>query len=76
MLTILFNGIITIIFAFIYQVSLSGFSRKVVARIQKRYGPVFWQNFRDIFKFLFKETSISHGFIFDFGILGIYINHI
>ncbi|TYB31419.1 MAG: NADH-quinone oxidoreductase subunit H [Candidatus Mcinerneyibacterium aminivorans] len=68
-LNIIFRGLILIFGAFLFQVALSGFSRKVVARIQKRYGPVFWQNFRDIFKFLFKETSISHGFIFDFGVL-------
>src|SRR6056297_197585 len=65
----LIRGLLFLIGAFIFQVSLSGFSRKVVGRIQKRYGPVFWQNFRDIFKFLFKKTSISHGFIFDFGVL-------
>ena len=54
--------------AFVFQVALSGFSRKVVARIQKRRGPVFWQNFYDIGKLFFKKTSISHGFIFDFGV--------
>ena len=57
-----------IMLAFVFQVSLSGFSRKVVGRIQKRIGPRFWQNFWDIGKLLFKKTSISHGFIFEFGI--------
>ncbi|HPE29507.1 MAG TPA: NADH-quinone oxidoreductase subunit H [Candidatus Mcinerneyibacteriales bacterium] len=60
--------VLFIVGAFVFQVALSGFSRKVIARIQKRRGPVFWQNFYDIGKLFFKKTSISHGFIFDFGV--------
>lgn len=67
MITILL-GIALLLLAFIYTVTLEGIARKIVARIQRRYGPPFWQNFIDIFKGLTKH-SISHGFIFDFGVL-------
>lgn len=50
------------------QTSVSGVTRKTVARMQKRYGPVWYQNFRDIFKLLSKR-SISHGWVYDFGVM-------
>jgi len=50
------------------QTSVSGITRKTVARMQKRYGPVWYQNFRDIFKLLSKR-SISHGWVYDFGVM-------
>ncbi|KUK81396.1 NADH dehydrogenase [Mesotoga sp. Brook.08.105.5.1] len=62
------SGIALLVVAFVYTVTLEGIARKIEARIQRRYGPPFWQNFIDIFKSLTKY-SISHGFIFDFGIL-------
>jgi NADH-quinone oxidoreductase subunit H len=65
---IILKGAALIILAFVYTVTLEGIDRKITARIQRRYGPPFWQNFIDIFKALSKH-SISHGFIFDFGIL-------
>ncbi len=68
MVNMIILAVVFVIGAFIFQVTLSGFSRKVVARIQKRRGPTVFQNFYDIGKLLFKESSISHGFIFDFGI--------
>jgi len=43
-----------------------GIARKVVARVQKRIGPPFYQAYLDVFK-LFTKNSITHGFIFDFG---------
>ncbi|WP_068348477.1 respiratory chain complex I subunit 1 family protein [Kosmotoga arenicorallina] len=62
------KGAALLILAFFYTVTLEGIARKITARIQRRYGPPFWQNFIDIFKALTKH-SISHGFIFDFGVL-------
>lgn len=50
------------------QTSVSGVTRKTVARMQKRYGPVWYQNFRDIFKLLSKR-SITHGWVYDFGVM-------
>jgi len=50
------------------QTSVSGITRKTVARMQKRYGPVWFQNFRDIFKLLSKR-AITHGWVYDFGVI-------
>lgn len=50
------------------QTSVSGITRKTVARMQKRYGPVWFQNFRDIFKLLSKR-AITHGWVYDFGVM-------
>ena len=55
-------------FGWAWQTSVSGISRKTVARFQKRYGPVWYQNFRDTFKLLNKRGP-THGWIFDFGVL-------
>ncbi len=55
-------------FGFVLQTSIAGINRKVVARLQKRYGPRWYQEFIDIFKLLSKR-SISHGWIFDFGVI-------
>jgi len=43
-----------------------GIARKIVARIQKRYGPPIYQPYLDVLK-LFGKNAITHGFIFDFG---------
>lgn len=51
-----------------WQTSLSGITRKTVARMQKRYGPVWYQNFRDTFKLLNKRGP-THGWVFDFGVI-------
>ncbi|MCF8019335.1 MAG: NADH-quinone oxidoreductase subunit H [Vallitaleaceae bacterium] len=55
-------------FGWAWQTSISGITRKTVARLQKRYGPVWYQNFRDIFKLLNKRGP-SHGWVFDFGVI-------
>lgn len=57
-----------VLFAFIFQTSLTGINRKITARIQRRRGPVWYQQFLDIFKALTK-TSITHGWIYDFGVI-------
>jgi len=41
-----------------------GISRKLTARLQRRYGPPFWQSFIDVIK-AFSRKSISHNFIMD-----------
>ena len=43
-------GITVAFFGFALQTSIAGVNRKVVARIQKRYGPKWYQEFLDIFK--------------------------
>lgn len=68
MIITILSAIALLILAFAYTVTLEGIARKIEARIHRRCGPPFWQNFIDIFKSLTKH-SISHGFIFDFGVL-------
>ena len=53
---------------FIFQTSLTGFNRKVTARLQRRRGPRWYQQFLDIFKALSKQ-SLTHGWVYDFGVI-------
>lgn len=64
----IWQGILVLLGIFVFQVTLSGYARKLTARLQKRYGPPVIQNFWDIFKLFAKRSSISHGLLFEFGI--------
>lgn len=66
-LNILF-GLGVALFGFVLQTSIGGINRKIIARLQKRYGPKWYQEFLDIFKLLSKR-AVSHGWIFDFGVI-------
>ena len=57
-----------LLFAFVWQTSLDGINRKIVGRFQKRFGPKWYQQFRDIGKALSK-TGVSHGWVYDFGVM-------
>ncbi len=59
-------GFLAILGAFVFQTSLTGINRKVTARLQKRRGPKWYQQFIDIFK-AFSKSSITHGWVYDFG---------
>ena len=59
-------GFLMVLFAFVFQTTLTGFNRKVTGRIQKRRGARWYQQFLDIFKALSKQ-SITHGWVYDFG---------
>jgi NADH-quinone oxidoreductase subunit H len=61
-------GIGIAFFGFVLQTSIAGINRKIVGRLQKRHGPRWYQEFIDIFKLLSKR-SITHGWIFDFGVI-------
>ena len=61
-------GLGVALFGFVLQTAIGGINRKVVARLQKRRGPKWYQEFIDIFKLLSKR-SVSHGWIFDFGVI-------
>ncbi|BBE30962.1 NADH dehydrogenase [Tepiditoga spiralis] len=61
-------GILLLLIAFFWQVTVDGLQRKVTAKIQRRVGPPWYQNFMDIFK-AFSKSSISHGIIYDFGVM-------
>ena len=57
-----------IVIAFFFGLTLEGIGRKITARIQRRYGPPWYQNFIDVFKALSK-SSYTHGWIFDLGVV-------
>ena len=61
-------GFLVLLFAFILQTTVTGVNRKVTARLQKRYGVRWYQQFLDIFKAL-RKSAISHGWIYDFGVV-------
>ncbi|MCD6322656.1 MAG: NADH-quinone oxidoreductase subunit H [Clostridiales bacterium] len=61
-------GFLVLVGVFIFQTTLTGLNRKVTARLQKRYGARWYQQFLDIFKALRKDST-SHGWVFDFGII-------
>ena len=44
-----------------------GIERKVMARIQRRVGPPLYQPLIDTLKLLGKRSSVTHGFVYDFG---------
>jgi len=54
--------------AFVIGIFFLGLSRKIMARIHWRYGPPIAQPIIDIIK-LFNQRSISHGSIFNLGII-------
>lgn len=62
------TGLAILVFAFFWQTALSGVTRKIVARFHKRYGPKWYQEFRDIFK-LMTKTGVTHGWVYDFGVM-------
>lgn len=68
MMLMLLAGVGVALFGFVLQTSVAGVNRKIAARVQKRYGPKWYQEFLDIFKLLSKR-SVSHGWIFDFGVI-------
>jgi NADH-quinone oxidoreductase subunit H len=55
--------------AFVVAVFFLGLSRKVTARIQRRYGPPLYQPVIDMVKLLTQEENVSHGPVFDLGVL-------
>ena len=54
--------------AFVIGIFFIGLSRRIMARIQWRYGPPITQPIIDIVK-LFNQSSVSHGIIFGLGII-------
>ena len=54
--------------AFVIGIFFLGLFRKIAARIHRRYGPPLTQPVIDIIK-LFYQKSVSHGRLFDFGII-------
>jgi NADH-quinone oxidoreductase subunit H len=68
MVIMIFKIILMIFLAFIIGIFFLGLARKIIARIQWRYGPPITQPIIDIIK-LFNQGSMSHGVLFNFGII-------
>jgi NADH-quinone oxidoreductase subunit H len=60
--------ILVVVLACVTGLFFLGLYRKIMARIHWRYGPPLLQPVIDIIK-LFGQTSISHGILFDLGII-------
>jgi len=60
--------ILSPLLAVIIGIFFLGLSRKIMARIQWRYGPPITQPFIDLIR-LFSQRSVSHGHLFNFGII-------
>lgn len=60
-------GILLPFIAIILGLVYLGLERKITARVQRRYGPPFYQNIIDVLKLFFKGNLISHGVMFDLG---------
>jgi len=43
----------------IWALLVGGIDRKIVARLQGRYGPPFWQNITDFVKLLYKRGKVA-----------------
>jgi len=68
LISMILLGVLVAFGGFVLQTSMGGVNRKIIARLQKRYGPKWYQEFLDIFKLLSKRAT-SHGWIFDFGVI-------
>lgn len=64
----IFEFIVSPLLALIIGIFFLGLFRKIMARIHWRYGPPIYQPVIDIIK-LFYQKSVSHGFIFNWGII-------
>jgi len=62
-------NIILPLMALLVAVFFLGLSRKVTARIQRRHGPPIYQPVIDIVKLFSQDEHVSHGVLFDLGIL-------
>jgi len=70
-MTLVFNlliGLGVAFLGFVVQTANGGIIRKVIGRLQRRRGPIWYQEFLDIFKAC-SRRAITHGWIFDFGVI-------
>jgi len=56
------------IIALLMGLFLLGLSRKILARIHRRYGPPIYQPVIDVIR-MFSQVSISHGAVFELGVV-------
>ena len=57
------------IIALLISVLFLGLFRKITARIQRRYGPPIYQPVIDLVKLFTQHSNISHGLMFDAGLI-------
>jgi len=55
--------------AFFIGIFFMVYSRKYTARLQRRYGPPWFQPLYDILKLMAKRTNISHGYMHDISVM-------
>ncbi|AFK22877.1 respiratory chain complex I subunit 1 family protein [Pyrococcus sp. ST04] len=63
------KALLIILYATFVGFMFMGIIRKVTARIHRRIGPPIYQPIIDTIKFLSKKENITHGIIYDFGII-------
>lgn len=68
MVNIILEIIAIILLALLIGLFFLGLSRKIKARMHWRYGPPIAQPVIDIIKY-FNQTSTSHGYLFNFGVI-------
>ena len=61
--------VVSPLIAFLVAVFFLGLSRQIIARIQRRYGPPIYQPVIDVVKLLTQNDHVSHGPVFDLGII-------
>ncbi|MBS3762244.1 MAG: NADH-quinone oxidoreductase subunit H, partial [Planctomycetes bacterium] len=68
MVTTIIQIVLSPVIAFVVGVLFLGLSRKIIARIHRRYGPPIYQPVIDVVR-LFSQRSISHGALFELGVV-------
>lgn len=69
MFEVALRALFLLIYATFVGFIFMGIIRKVTARIHRRIGPPLYQPILDTLKFLGKKENITHGLIYDFGII-------
>jgi len=68
MVTTAIQIVVSPIIALLMGLFLVGLSRKILARIHRRYGPPIYQPVIDVIR-MFSQVSISHGALFELGVV-------
>ena len=68
MVTRVIQIVLSPLIALVVGVLLLGVSRKIIARVQRRYGPPIYQPVIDVIRMM-SQRSISHGALFDLGVV-------
>ncbi|ANF23197.1 respiratory chain complex I subunit 1 family protein [Thermococcus piezophilus] len=69
MIEVALKALFILIYATFVGFMFMGIIRKVSARIHRRVGPPIYQPILDTIKFFGKKENITHGLIYDFGII-------